>query len=160
VSWMDQLNDVLQQYRGNPPPASPQAVESHFDSVARAAPPATVAQGLSAAFRSTTTPPFPQMIAQLFGQSNGTQKAGILGHLLQAAGPAAISSVPQGSAVSPEQAQRVQPQEVQQLAQQAQSRDPSIIDKASEFYAQHPTLVKGLGAAALAVLMSHVSQRH
>jgi hypothetical protein len=61
--------------------------------------------------------------------------------------------------VTPEQARNMSPQAVQELAQQAHQRDPSIIDQASSFYAQHPTLVQGLGAGALALVMSHMSRR-
>ncbi len=63
-----------------------------------------------------------------------------------------------GSQVTPEQAQQVPPEAVHNLAQQAERNDPSIIDKASSFYAQHPTLVQGLGASALAMIMSHMSR--
>lgn len=63
-------------------------------------------------------------------------------------------------AVTPEQAQQIAPEQVRELAGQAQKHGPSIIDKASDFYAQHPTLVKSLGAGALALIMSHLSQRH
>jgi hypothetical protein len=160
MSWMDGLNDVLQQYRGAPVSAPPQKVSADFDNVAQAAPPATLANGLAAAFRSPTTPDFPQMIAQLFGQSNGAQQAGILNHLMQSAAAAGLAVPPQGSSLTPQQAQQVSPEAVQKLAQQVEARDPSIIDKASEFYAQHPTLMKGLGAVALAVVMSHVSRRN
>jgi hypothetical protein len=170
MSWMDGVNDVLQKYRGAPVAAPPQKVSADFDSVAQAAPPETLAGGLAAAFRSPTTPDFPQMIAQLFGQSNGAQQAGILNHLMQSAGAAGLSGgalaglsqlLPsQGSSVTPQQAQQVSPEAVQKLAQQVQERDPSILDKASEFYAQHPSLVKGLGAVALAAVMSHVSRKN
>jgi hypothetical protein len=47
------------------------------------------------------------------------------------------------------------------LATKAESKDPSIIDQAASFYSQHPGLVKGLGAAALAVILSRATQtRH
>jgi hypothetical protein len=61
--------------------------------------------------------------------------------------------------VTPEQAQQVPPEAVHQLAEQAQKNDPSIVDRASGFYAQHPTLVKALGAGSLALIMSHMSRR-
>jgi len=48
---------------------------------------------------------------------------------------------------------------VQELAKHAQRNDPSIIDRASNFYAQHPTLVQALGAGSLALIMSHMSNR-
>jgi hypothetical protein len=48
---------------------------------------------------------------------------------------------------------------VQQLAEHAQKQNPSIIDQASQFYSQHPTLVQALGAGSLALIMSHLSKR-
>jgi hypothetical protein len=53
----------------------------------------------------------------------------------------------------------VAPEEVQQLAERAQKSNPSIIEQASNFYAQHPQVVQGLGAGALALIMSHLSKR-
>ncbi len=79
------------------------------------------------------------MIANLFNHSNPDQKSGILNQLIAAAG---------GIPVAPQQAQNMSPDEVQQIAETAKQRDPSIIDTASSFYAQHPTLVKVLGGAA------------
>jgi hypothetical protein len=100
----------------------------------------------------------------LFSQSNGQQRAGILNQLLGAAGPSLAGALPQLSGllggskqITPEQAQQVPESEVQQLAQHAQNNDPTIIDQASNFYAQHPKLVQGLGAGALALIMSHLS---
>jgi hypothetical protein len=53
----------------------------------------------------------------------------------------------------------VSPEAVHQLAEQAEKNNPSIVDQASRFYAEHPTLVQGLGAGALALIMSHMSRR-
>ncbi|MFL6463085.1 MAG: hypothetical protein ACJ73N_01565, partial [Bryobacteraceae bacterium] len=64
-----------------------------------------------------------------------------------------------GSKVTPEQAQQVPPEAVHQLAEQAEKNNPSIVDQVSHFYAEHPTLVQGLGAGALALIMSHMSRR-
>jgi hypothetical protein len=109
------------------------------------------------------------MIAQLFAQSDGAQRAGILNHLLAAAGPAAAAlGIPgnlnpiggAGAEATPQQTQQLSPAAVQRLAEEARKRDPSIVQKASAFYAEHPTLVKSLGVGALAVIMSHLSQRH
>ena len=60
--------------------------------------------------------------------------------------------------IHPEQAQNVSPELVQQMATHAEKADPSIVDRASAFYAQHPTLVKTLGAAALSIIMSKMAQ--
>ncbi len=44
-------------------------------------------------------------------------------------------------------------------ATQAEKKDPSIIDHVSNFYAEHPTLVKTLGAAALGIALSQIAKR-
>jgi hypothetical protein len=62
-----------------------------------------------------------------------------------------------GGKVTPQQAQQVPPEAVQALARQAAQKDPSILDQAAGFYAQHPGLVKTIGAGALALLMSRIS---
>jgi len=59
--------------------------------------------------------------------------------------------------VTPQQAQQIPPETVRVLAQQAAQEDPSIVNTASNFHAQHPTLIKAIGAGALALLMSKVS---
>lgn len=170
MDWMNEIGEVLQQYRGTSAQNPPQNASEDFQKVAQRAPPEVLSNGIAQAFRSDSTPPFAQMISQLFSQSNPAQRAGILNHLISAAGPAVLSSGLLGSLsgalqgqnprVTPERAQEVQPATVQQIAQQAQANDPSIIDRAGAFYSQHPKLVQGLGAAALAVMMSHMSQRH
>jgi hypothetical protein len=192
---MDQIGSMLQQYSGagaqqqqhqtgaGTQPALAQ-VQDDFDKFAQAAPPDAVADGLAAAFRSEQTPPFPQMLGQLFGQSNGTQRASILNTLIGALGPTVLAQIlaRRGGAgggggggigdllggllggggqpqVTPEMAQRVPPEAVEELAQQAEQRDPSIVDMASNFYAEHPQLVKTLGAAALAIALAKIAQR-
>ena len=85
--------------------------------------------------------------------------------MVAACGPAAsrilggVTGATTAAAPTPEVAQQVAPADVKQLADHAESADPNIIDKLSGFYAQHPTLVKGLGAAALATVMAHVSKQ-
>jgi hypothetical protein len=176
MSWLEHIDDVLQRYNttsGTNPPPDPAA---DFAKVAAHAPTEAISGGLAEAFRSANTPPFEQMISDLFKSSAPQQRAGILNHLLAAAGPAASGllsrltgqtpSVPPQQApsgqptVTPQQAQQVEPHNVREIAKEAQKNDPSIVDRASEFYAQHPQLVQGLGAAALAMIMSHVSKRH
>ena len=156
------LIGVLQQY-ANSGPTNAGNTEQDFDQVSQAASQSHVAGGLAEAFRSNQTPPFAQMIATLFSNSEGQQRAGILNRLLSSAGPATASGVlgnllGGGSQITPEQAQQVPPEAVRQLAANAQQKNPSIIDKASSFYAQHPTLIKTLGAGSLAFIMSHMSR--
>lgn len=144
-------------------------VHAAYDQTAHAVPQQTLADGLSHAFKSDQTPPFEQMVSGLFGQSNPDQKAGLLNQLLGALGSSeaaqalgagglgAVTGALSGGRVTPQQAQQVPPEAVEVLAQQAVKKDPTIMDKAAGFYAQHPTLVKAIGAGALALLMSKIS---
>lgn len=170
MSLIDEVGALLGKYKGASASAPPPNVDADFAKIADKTPTSAMSSGLAEAFRSKSTPEFADMISQLFAQSDSTQRAGILNHLIAAAGPAlgsggALAGLSgllsgSGSTVAPEQAQKVSADTVRQLADEAHKRDPSVIDKASEFYAQHPTLVKGLGAGALALIMSHLSQRH
>ena len=181
MDWMNQLGGILQQYTGAQPEQAPETVHDDFDQLAQNAPPAALSDGLAAAFRSDQTPDFGQMAANLFSNSGSTQRAGMLNTLLRAAGPTILSQVLSrgrsggggGGALggiidmlrggghqelTPEQAEQISPEAVQQIAQQAQEKDPSIIDRVSDFYAQHPTLVKSLGAAALTIALAKIAQ--
>jgi hypothetical protein len=168
MTLMDQVGDLLKQYASGSGQV-PGNVDQHFDQVAQAAPQSSIADGLAAAFRSNQTPAFGQMLGGLFGQSNGEQKAGMLNQLISSVGPGALASLAGGGVLSsllgggaqitPQQAQQISPEQVQQLAAHAEKADPSIIDKASAFYAQHPTLVKTLGGAALSIALAKVAER-
>lgn len=162
------LLGVLQQYAGasvsNPPPDAQQ----DFQKVAQQAPQEHLAAGLTEAFRSNQTPAFPEMLSNLFSQSNGQQRAGILNQLLGAVEPSALGGgltgtlsnlLKGGTSLTPQQAEQVSPEAVQQLADHAQKNNPSIVEQASNFYAQYPQVVQALGAGALALIMSHMSRR-
>jgi hypothetical protein len=173
MSWLDQIGGLLQQYQGagTQQQQAGNNVQNDFNQVTQAAPQSAIADGLAAAFRSNQTPPFGNMIGQLFGQSNGTQRASILNTLISALGPTVISQIlanrgASGLAgllgsgqreVTPEMAEQVPAEAVQEIAERAEQKDPSIIDMASNFYAEHPTLVQGLGAAALTIALAKVA---
>jgi len=170
MGLLDNLANIANQFSsGN---ASAADVHSTYDQVAHTVPHGDLADGLSQAFRSEQTPPFEQMVTGLFNQSSPDQKATLLNQLLGALGSggaaqalgasgglAGLAGMLSGGRVTPQQADQVPPQAVEVLAQQAAKKDPSIIDKAAGFYAQHPTLVKAIGAGALALLMSRISAR-
>ncbi|HET7438560.1 MAG TPA: hypothetical protein VFJ56_03620, partial [Nitrospira sp.] len=109
------------------------------------------------------------LISNLFSRSNGEQKAGLLNHLLGSLGPGALSQITGGGAlagqlggtneITAQQAQNVPPEVVERMASHAEKTDPSIVDRASAFYAQHPTLVKTLGGAALSIVLAKVAER-
>lgn len=165
------LLDILQQYAGNALSAPAGSTEAHFDEVARQVPHQELGSGIASAFRSDATPPFGEMVGGLFDRSNPQQQAGVLNQLVQSLGPAAMAALGGGAlgrlfgsgnvpaTITPEQASQLSPAEVGSLAAHAEQQDPSIVDRVGSFYAQHPTLVKTLGAVALSAVMGHLSSR-
>ena len=169
MGLLDNLGDLLKQAAAGK--ASTADVHAAYDQVAKTSSQGEIADGLTHAFNSDQTPPFEQMVSGLFANSSPDQKAGLLNKVLGSLGAAGVSQILgsagglgglagvfSGSSVTPQQAQQITPETVQVLAQNAAKKDPSIVDAAAGFYAQHPTLVKAIGAGALALLMSNISQ--
>src|SRR5581483_4581460 len=122
-----------QQYRGASAANPPQNVQQDYQQTAQNVPHSHLADALAAAFHSDQTPPFGQMLGTLFSNSNPQQRADLLNHLLGSVGPGLLASGGLGSLgglaglvrggapqVSPQQASQVSPDEVKQLADQAQ----------------------------------------
>jgi hypothetical protein len=188
MDWMKQVGDVLDRYGDATPNRPPATVDRDFDIFAQNAPPAAVSEGLSAAFRSDETPEFAQMASQLFGRASGSQRAGMLNALIAVVGPMVLQQIlarrqrgpssgpAQGGGglgdvlgnilrgggtpkVTPEAAEQITPQEVEEIAREAEKKDPSVIDRISEIYAQQPQLLKVLGGAALAIALGRMAQK-
>lgn len=202
MDWMSQLGGLLQQYAGQA--SAPASAHDDFDQMAQHAPQDYLADGLAAAFRSNQTPAFGDMVANLFANGSGEQKAGLLNMLAplvlqqvvgggggnnplaallgSSGGPLAallgggnsplgsligqgagltglVNILAGGQQVTPEMADKVSPEVVRRMAEEAQQRDPSIIDTISNFYAEHPTLVKTLGAVALSIALNRIASR-
>jgi hypothetical protein len=183
------IGQILAQY-GNAPAQPTERVEQDFDRVSQQADPEELRHGLSESFRSDQTPPFGNMVAQLFGQADSQQRTGMLNQLLTGIGPAVIGSLLGGRStgglgsllgggaggalggllsrmgsgqqpqVSPDEADKLRPEEIQELANRAEKENPGIIDHMSRFYAENPTMVKALGGAALAIVLGKMAQRN
>jgi|SRR5450432_2901348 len=169
MGLLDNLQGLIQQAAsGN---ASTADTHAAYDQIVNAVPQGSLTDAISHAFRSDQTPPFGQMVSGLFSQSTPEQKAGLLNQLLGALGPtaaqalasaggmAALTNLLKGGSgpITPQQASQVPAQAVEALAHSASEKDPTIMDKAAGFYSQHPDLVKGVGVAALGLLMSRIS---
>ena len=166
------LMDILQQYTHSPAVANANIAHEHFDEVARAAPPGILGQGVADAFRADNTPPFGEMVGQIFGRSNPQQQAGVLNQLLRSIGPGVLSALGGGilgrmsapanggaQQMTPQQASQLTPEQVQEIATKAEQHDPSVLDRVGSFYAEHPQLVQTLGSAALAIALAGVANR-
>jgi hypothetical protein len=168
MGLLDNLGQLIQQVSSGK--AGEGEVHAAFDQVAKEVPSASLAEGIGHAFKSDQTPPFDEMVSNLFSHSSGEQKAGILNQVLATLGSggitqalagggglAGLAGMLGGGSVTPQQAQQVPPEAMQALAQHAAQKDPGVVDRAAGFYAQHPMLVKSIGAGALALLVSKLS---
>jgi hypothetical protein len=166
-----ELLDLLNKYI-RPSEAPLANATEHFDTVTQQAAPQQLGSGIAAAFRSDATPDFGQTISSLFAQSSPEQKAGVLNHLLESLGPSAaavagggvlqrlMASSGSSGTISPAQASQISAADVSAIATHAEQQNSSIVDRLGGFYAQHPTLIKTLGVAALSAVMSHMSKQH
>jgi hypothetical protein len=164
MTMFDSLKSLLAQYTAGT--TSPQDAGAHFDQMAQTAGAATLAPGIAEAMRSDQTPPFGQLMAQLFTNGSGEQKAGALNALLAAASPelrAQLSALIPGligsAPVTATQAGTVSPGDVTSLATKVEQHNPRVIDAISGFYAQHPGLVRTLGTTALMIAMRKIAER-
>ena len=156
------LNDILSRYTN--PSVAPTVSSTDFDHVAQSVPPEVLGKGISAALTSDQTPPMGSLVGQLFGASSPTQRAGLLNQLMSSLGTGgsgilgSLLGHASSQPITPEQASTIDPNQVQQAVTQAQQTNPTLGDTLGNFYAQHPTLVKTLGGAALAIALGRISQ--
>lgn len=145
MTWLD----VLNRYR-NAPDAPPPSVSDDFDEISQQVPRHDLSDGLEEAFRSEQTPPFEEMVRRLFEHSDPDQRAGAVNRFREALGREPIT---------PDEARDLPPHEVESMAAQARENNPSVINRISRFYADHPQLVRTLGQAALGIAMNRMAMR-
>jgi hypothetical protein len=165
MAVLDDVKELLAQYAGGSAPAGD--VGAHFQQVSQSVDSGALAQGIAGALRSDKTPPFAQLVSQLFTSGSGAQKNAMLDTLLSALSP---EQREQASALIPElagvigqtgtpSAANVSPDAVQKLAKHAEQQNRNIVDKMSALYAEHPALVKTLGSTAMMIAMRTIAER-
>jgi hypothetical protein len=140
MDWLNQVTDILDRYGSSDPNTVPGSVDADFDRFSRVAPSSSVSEGLAEAFRSRQTPPFASMLSQLFGRSPSNQKSSVLNTLIATLGPALVSQLLakhgasraaqelQGgnTRISPEVADQIPANSIEEVAAEAEKKDPSI----------------------------------
>lgn len=158
------LMDILSPYANRPT-----STEEDFDEVAKQLPQEALGDGIAHALRSDKTPAFGDMVASLFGGSNPSMRAGLLNQLIAAAGPAILGklgsvlgnrSANAESSVTEADVQRMSPEQVSDIAQQAEKANPGVLDQIGSFYAKNPEIVKILGGTALAIALGRIANRN
>ena len=164
------MMDILGRYadvRRRPPQFQ---IEQDFEEVAHEAGPDAMQDGIAEAFRADETPPFEEMVAQLFENSEPHVRAGLLDNLLAGLKPTAVGVAgggltdiwrryAAGARVSADRAARVDPAEVQEVARQARKQNPGVLERVSRFYARYPDLVRSLGEVAMGIALSRMARR-
>jgi hypothetical protein len=163
MGLLDSMKDMLAQYTGG---AGGENAEADFHKVAQSADAGTLAQGIAEVMRSDQTPPFAQIVSQLFANASPDQKAAMITALVSAV-PAeqrgALGAMLGGSSrASVGGAPTTLPSkdEVASMAQRAEQSGSGVIEAMSNFYAQHPTLVKTLGTTAMVIAMRKIAEHH
>jgi hypothetical protein len=163
MGLLDDVKGMLTQYASGTAPSGDAG--THFQQVAQAVDAGTLAQGIAAAMRSSDTPPFAQLVSQLFASGSNDQKLAMLTTLMSSVTPeqrAQLTSLIPGlgSISSASGAAAISPNMIQTLAQHVESHDAGIVDRMSALYAAHPTLVKTLGSAAMMIAMRKIAEHH
>lgn len=164
MSMFDTLRTMLTGYASDTTPSGDAG--AHFDEVAQSVPASTLAGGIAAAMRSDQTPPFAQLVSQLFASGSDSQKMAMLNTLLSSASPdqraqlsSLIPGLGAGTSVTADEAAEMSPNAVQTVAEHVEQRHPGIVDTMSNLYASHPALVKTLGTAAMVIAMRTIARR-
>jgi hypothetical protein len=166
MGLFDDMKGLLTQYAAGTAPSGDAG--AHFQQAAQSLDSGILAQGIAAAMRSDQTPPFAQLVSQLFASGSGDQRTAMLSTLLSSIGPdqrgqlaALIPGLAPGAAsVTSDQAAGLSPAAVQSLAQHVEQHDAGIVEKMSALYAAHPTLVKTLGTTAMMIAMRKIAEQH
>lgn len=164
MGLLDDVKGMLTQYATGAAPGGDPA--AHFDQMAQSVDSGVIAQGLAAAMRSSDTPPFAQMVSNLFAHGNADQKMAMISTLLSSLSPEqraritsmipGLSSVVSGTATPA----AIPPSAVQSLAEHVEQHDAGIVEKMSQLYAEHPALVKTLGSVAMMIALRKIAQHH
>ena len=164
------LGNLLQQFAAHPTATDPEGVAQAFSHVAGDAPRASIAQGLASAFLSSETPPFGQLVSQLFVRSDPQVQAGLLNQLIDDVGPtmqaALAGSVGElftangHATLTPQQVSDITPPQVAEIATTAQQHNPGVVERVASFFADHPQLVNSLDSASLKVALGKMAQVH
>src|SRR4029078_10631241 len=85
MGLLDDVKGLINQYAAGDTPAGD--ATAHFDQMAQSVDPSAVAQGIAAAFRSNDTPPFGQLVSNLFANGNADQKMAMINTLLSSISP-------------------------------------------------------------------------
>ena len=162
------IKDVVAKYAKAGPPPSPFSVHNEFDELDNHCHRDTLAEGISELFHSRSVAAFGELLSQLYSRSDPAVRTGLIAVLLSAVRPvgashstalAEVIDAFQRGELTADKGHRVSPGDVQQLATHAVRQDVSMLERVSDFYSQHPHLVKTLDPDALRVILTKMARK-
>lgn len=137
---------------------------NHVDQFSRQAPKDDLGRGVADALRSDQTPSLGETLEKLFAQATPQQRADLINMLTEKFGAGALADVAGGALAGHEgldtpmvdatKASQISPTQVRDVTNAAEQAEPGLMDRIGSFYAEHPELVKTLGAGALMIALA------
>jgi hypothetical protein len=159
MNWTDAIGGLLEQYSNGAGATNRQEAREHYDQISSAVPTDLLSGLIGPALASLGSGQVSERIFNSATEMNDDQRGGFMGTLLQGLGgslgaaalPALLSQLGVNQQVM-QDPRLASPQDISALATYAQENDPSIFERAMQFYAEHPMLVKVLGTMAVAAI--------
>lgn len=161
MSFLDQLAPLLQQYAGGQPAVTEADAHSHYDQIAAAVPAHELATTIGPALTTLSPDEVRNRVSATATQMTPPQRGSLMQTMLAGLGPN-VASVLATLGLDPALAQnptQATGADAGALAAHVQQERPEIFNKAMAVYAQHPMLVKMLGAVAIAKIAQRLTQR-
>lgn len=161
MSFLDQLGPLLQQYAGGQPAASDADAHAHYDQITAAVPQHQLAPAITAGLNTLPEDEVRDRVATSANQMSAPQRGSLVQTMIDGLGPNVASVLAQlglnpALAQDPNQATGA---DAGSLAAHVQQERPEIFNKAMAVYAQHPMLVKALGAVAIAKIAQQLTRQ-
>ena len=161
MSLFDQLGPLLQRYAGGQAAATDAEAHNHYDQITAAVPPHDLAPSIGPALTTLSPTDVRDGVSASAAQMTPQQRGSMVGGILEGLGPQ-VTSVLASLGLNPSLAQNpgsATPADAGALAAHVQQERPEIFNQAMAFYAQHPVLVKTLGAVAIARIAQQLTRR-
>jgi hypothetical protein len=161
MSLLDQLGPMLQQYVGGREAATDADAHAHYDQITAAVPAHELAPSIGPALTTLSPNDLRDRVTASAAEMSAQQRGSMVGSILAGLGPQ-VTSVLASLGLNASLAQNpaaATPTDAGALAAHVQQERPEIFNQAMAFYAQHPILVKTLGAVAIARIAQQLTRR-
>lgn len=162
------LGSLLQQHAGHVTAADPDGVAQAYKHIVGEQSQAAIAHGIASALRDSDTPPFSQMVSQLFFHSDSNLRTQLLNLLLDNVSPAMLTAL-SGSigdlftqnghpSLTPEQVADIAPPQVAEIAAVAEQHNVGIIERVATLFAQYPAIFNALDSNTLKTALGKMAE--